>query len=227
MRKKNLIAMAIVTALSTGLVVGGVAPVLADNAQNSEAVAKSTEKTADKSAEQDFIKVSEDALLTMRNVRGARLAIFNGSPDKAQTYADAAVARVAVAIKDAEKYAVETKQPMKGGDQYVPFDASLGVAESFVPTEEKMKHIAQANKHLHKGESKQAIEVLKLGEVDVAVATRLMPVKFAQEKIAEADKLISDGKYYQANLVLKAVEDAVVMETFAIDTMPTTPKPKP
>jgi len=216
MSKKTMMATAIVAALSAGMVASAVTPVLAADTQTKDAVTQSQDKTA----ERDFIKVSEDALMTMRNVRGARLAIFNGSPDKAQTYADAATARVAATLKDADKYALDIKEPVKADDLFVPFDASLTVADDFVPTEEKMKHIAKASEHLHKGEKKEAMEVLKLGDVDVAFAVNLVPVKFAQQQIAEAGKLVGEGKYYEANLTLKAVEDAVVVETFAIDFVP-------
>ena len=220
MSNKNLVAMAIVAALSTGVGAAHMTPVLAADSQTKDAVTKSTETTAEKTADQDFLKVSEDALLTMRNVHGARLAIFSGLPDKAKTYADAAVAEVEATIKDADKYAVDIKEPMRGDEMYVPFDASLTVSERFVPTEEKMKHIATANKHLHKGEKKEAMQALKRGEIDVAIAAKVVPVKLAQQHIAEAAKLIGEGKYYEANLALKAIEDAVVVDTFAIDTPP-------
>jgi hypothetical protein len=209
----------VVSALSVGIVASGVTRVFAaDNPPNSTE-APSKAQVTDETAEKDFVKVSEDALMTMRNVRGARLAIFNGQPDKAETYVDAAVTRVEAAVKDADKYALDTKEPMTE-DMYVPFDAGLTVAESFVPSEEKMKHISQANEHLRKGEKKEAIEVLKLGDVDVAIAAKLIPVQLAKQRIDDAAKLVGEGKYYEANLALKSVEDAMVVETFAIDAVP-------
>ena len=47
-------------------------------------------------------------------------------------------------------------------------------------------------------------------------------MKYAKKHIDEAAKLMGEGKYYEANLALKAVEDAVVVETFALDSTPTT-----
>ena len=218
MNKKRFLAAAVVAALSSGLIASGITPAFSkDNPTSTAAPAEET--AADQAEEQDFIRVSEDALMTMRNVHSARLAIFDGSPDKAQTYADAAVARIAATAKDEEKYALDTKTPITD-DSYVPFDASLTVAKTFVPNEANMKHIAKANEHLHKGQKKEAMEVLKLGEVDVAVSAELVPVKLAQKYIGEAAKLIGEGKYYEANLALKTVEDAVVADTFAIDAVP-------
>lgn len=225
MSKKRLLAASIAAALSAGLLAASSFNVYAGDepghsATGSTAAATTatpeTKKIASKTAEKDFVKVSEDAMLTMRNVRGARLAIFNGLPDQAQTYTDAAVARVRATLKDADKYAVSNKG-VHGNDTYVPFDASLTVADDFVPTPDKMKHVAKANEHLRKGEHKQALEVLKLGDVDVAVGTDLLPVKLAKKQIDQADKLIGEGKLYQANLALKSVEDAVIVETFGID----------
>jgi len=216
MNKKSIMAAAVAAALATGMVTSAMSPVFAADTQAKAAEANGEQNASD----QDLIKVSEDALTTMRNVHGARLAIFNGSPDKAQTYVDAAASRVAATMKDVDKYALDLKKPVKGDDEYVPFNASLAVAETMVPNEEKMKSIAKANEHLHKGETKKAIEVLKLGEIDVALTADLVPLKLAKAHIDDATKLIGEGKYYEANLALKAVEDAVVIERFAIDAVP-------
>jgi len=213
MNRNQLLATAVVAALSTGLATSGMMPAFGadDTMTSAEAPAP---------AEKHLIEVSDDALMTMRDVRSARLAIFNGLPLEAQTYADAATVRIAATIKDAEKYAVDTKNPPADDtDTYVPFDASLTIADTFVPTEETMKQIEKANEHLHKGEKNEAIEALKLGEVDVAVSAGLVPVKLAKKEIDTAAKLIGERKYYEANLALKKVEDAVVIETFVTDAV--------
>ncbi|WP_200382939.1 YfdX family protein [Thiococcus pfennigii] len=174
---------------------------------------------AEKKSAEDFIKVSDDALLTMSYVASARLAIFNGLPEKARTFADAARARADAAVEDANAYALDTNVSM-GEDMYVPFDAGLVVAEDFTATPETMKHIAKANQHIHKGETKQALDTLKLGKIDVAVTTKLIPVKFAKAHVDDATKLIEEGKYYEANLALKSVEDAVMIESYAVGEVP-------
>lgn len=219
MSKKQLMAVALAAALSTGMVATSMTPVLAADTHSKGTVAKEQQKAADKTAQREFVKVSDDAHMTMRNVHDARLAIYNGMIGSAQTYLDAALSRVGVTLKDADKYARDTKEATKN-DSYVPFNATLALADTFVPTKEKMEHIAKANEHLRKGEQKKAIETLKLGQVDVSVATSLVPVKFAQSNIQKADKLVSEGKYYEANLALKAIEDAVVIETVGLDRLP-------
>lgn len=229
MLKKQFLAITVATILSTGMLAAGVSPIFAadTSAKAAETQAKSTEPMAKKhdveeTAQKDFIKVSEDALMSMRNVHGARLAIFNGLPERAQTYVDAAVTRIGATVKDADKYALDIKAP-KADDRYIPFDASLTVMDTYKPSLEREKHIAKANEHLHKGEKKEAMEVLKLGAIDIAANTSLVPAKFAKEHIEEAAKLLSEGKYYEANLALKAVDDAIVVETYAMDAIP---KPK-
>jgi hypothetical protein len=239
MTKKRILTSAIAAILSTGLIASGMTSVFAadDPPASTEAPAKgqatsetpapeksageapASEKAANEAAEKELVKVSEDALMSMRNLHSARLAIFNGQPERAQTFVDAAVTRIAATAQDAEKYALETKAA-KTDDRYVPFNATLAVMDILEPSEAKAKHIAKANEHLHKGEKKEAIEVLKQGEIDVAITASLVPIKLAKAHIDQAAKLVGEGKYYEANLALKAVDDAVVVETFAIDAIP-------
>ena len=215
MKKKALLVTAIAAAVSTGFIATGVTEVMAATDQ--------TQETSAKTAEKDLVKVSNDAMMVMRSLRGARFAIFDGQPAEARKDVDAAVTEIANTVRDADKFAVDTKTPARKDDTYVPYDATLTVADTFIPTEENKKHIAKANEHLQKGQKKEALEALKLGNVDVAFTTWLIPVKFAQQHINDAAKLIADGKYYEANLALKAVDDAVVAELIGVDE---TPKPK-
>jgi ABC-type amino acid transport substrate-binding protein len=219
MIKKQLLAAAIAAALSTGIVAFGITPVSAADDSPTTAEASAKDQVKNEEAEKDFVKVSEDAMVSMRDLHGARLAIFNGQPERTRTYLDAAVTRIGAAVKDADQYALDTKAP-KADDSYVPFDANLTVLDTFEPTAEKAKHIAKANEHLRKGKKKEALEALKLGEIDVAITTSLVPVKFAKEHIDQAAKLVGEHKYYEANLALKAVDDASVVETYATDAVP-------
>ena len=184
MIKKKLTTAALLAVITTGLAATALTPVIAAELQH-QAAEKTTEQKKD---DQDFIKVSDDALMTMRNVGGARLAIFNGTPDKAQLYADAAVTRVDATLKDADKY----------GDKYVPFNTDLTVAETFKPNKENLEHISSANKHMQKGETGKAIQTLKVNGIDVALTTEMIPIQAARTHILDAAKLIGDGKYYEA-----------------------------
>jgi len=216
MIKKKLKTAALLAVITAGLAATALTPLVAAELQH-----QATDKTAEQmKAEQDSFKVSEDALMTMRNVGGARLAIFNGTPDRAQLYADAAVTRADATLKDADKYAVDIKASAKNGDKYVPFNTDLTVAETFKPTKENLEHISMANRHMQKGETKKAIETLKVNGIDVAMTAELLPVQSAKTHIEDAAKLIGEGKYYEANLALKAVENSVVTEMFDTGAMP-------
>jgi hypothetical protein len=216
MIKKELKTAALLAVITAGLAATALTPLVAAELQH-----QATDKTAEQmKAEQDSFKVSEDALMTMRNVGGARLAIFNGTPDRAQLYADAAVTRADATLKDADKYAVDIKASAKNGDKYVPFNTDLTVAETFKPTKENLEHISMANRHMQKGETKKAIETLKVNGIDVAMTAELLPVQSAKTHIEDAAKLIGEGKYYEANLALKAVENSVVTEMFDTGAMP-------
>ena len=221
MNRKQLLAAALAATLSTGMIVSVTTSAFAAESHAASAGTAAKGQAENKAAEKDFVNVSEDTLTSMRDVHGARLAIFNGDPDQARTYMDAAVTRMDAAVKDADKYALDIKAP-KTGDSYVPFDASLAIVNAFEPTAEKAKSIANANAQLHKGRKQEAIESLKLAEIDVAVTTSMVPVNFAKEHIDQAAKLVSEHKYYEANMALKAVDDAVVVETYAIDSVPST-----
>ncbi len=215
MIKKKLTNAALLAVISTGLTATALTPVVAAELQHQAA-----EKTAEqKQADQNFIKVSEDAQMTMRNVGGARLALFNGSPDKAQIYADAAVTRAAATLKEADKFAVDTKASKKDGQKYVPFDSGLTIAETLKPGKEKPERNTMANRHPHEGVTKKDIESLKVEGVDVAVTADLLPIQKARTQIEEAAKLIGEGKYYEANLALKSVEDSVIIEVLDANAM--------
>lgn len=233
MFKRRLLPATIAAILTTGIAAAGITPVFAmghadaKNAANNTQITdknatknKDTKETAkEKKTDDDLVKVSQDALISLRDLRSARFAIFNGDPDEAQTYVDAAKTRIDVANSEAKKYALDIKAPKKE-DLYVPFDASLTVLDTYQPNDKKAKQIAKANKHLSKGEQKKALDTLKLSDINVAVSTGLLPVKFARTSIDKASDLVRQGKYYEANLALKEVDDAVVIHTFDVDHLP-------
>lgn len=222
MSSKTLTTAAIAAAIATALGTAVVPPTLA-----AEAHTKASQETpAQKQTDQTLFKVSDDARMTMRNVDGARLAIFDGDPGQAQVYADAAVTRVKATLKEADKYELDVQKKKTGaraianGEKFVPFDAGFTMAELLKPTKDDLKHISKANDFLHKGETGKALEDLKAGGIDVALTTDLVPVQSAEARIEDASKLIAKGKYYDANLELKAVEDSVITQMYDTNALP-------
>jgi hypothetical protein len=221
MTRKKLLAAALAATLSTGMIVTITSSAFAAESQPAAMKTPVNDQATNKAEEKEFVEVSEDTQTSMHDMHGARLAIFNGHPEEARTYVDAAVTRIGDAIKDADKYALDIKAP-KAGDRYVPFDSELAVLNDYKPTATKAKYIAKANVHLHNGKQKEAIETLKLADIGVAVTTRLVPIQFAKEHLEQAAKLVAEHKYYEANIALKAVDGAVVVETYTIDAVPKT-----
>jgi len=210
MIKRRKLTTAISAALASGVLIAGMATVMA-------ADKAATEPAKTMKADRDLDRASNDTMLTMRDLHEARVAIFNGDMDAARTHVDAARTRINSAVNEAETYATDVKKADQG-DWYIPYDTSLAVVDTFQP--ENAKAAANDTKtgmHAKRNEQKNQQEQFRLNEQDIAVSAGLVPVKFAQEHITRASDLIAKGDYYQANLALKAVDDAVVIQTFAVD----------
>ena len=195
-------------------------------------------------AAQDLMKVSKDGFLAMRAVRAARLAIFNGEPKvaveimgKAKEALDAASKDESVLMSDVK--ATAGKKAAHGtttaGDKaahgtttsaatkatiWIPIDGQIAMADTYVATPEKGEHVAKANEHLKNGRAKEAVEELRLGEIDVTYTRVLMPLTTTKKCLAEAMQLATEHKYYEANLALKAAEDGVVLDSVSLADTP-------
>jgi hypothetical protein len=172
---------------------------------------------------QDLTKVSNDGYAAIRAIHAARIAIFNGDTKLGDEMLDKAQKDLDAATKDAQTFAVDRKAAdhgKKGSDKsandkvdLIPIDGDIAIADTFVPSTEKKKHIDKANEHLKSGNSKEAIEELQLGEVDVVFTRVLLPLAMTKKRVADAEKLANDHKYYEANLALKAAEDGIVIDS--------------
>lgn len=162
------------------------------------------------------LKLSQDGFSTMRDIRGARIAIFSGDTAAAKKLVDMAAADIAKVKAD------EMTMHASAPGSWVPIDGQLVVADNFVNTPEKSARIAAGNKKLQEGKADEAIKELKLAEVDVGFSRLLMPMDATRRQISIASGLLTAQKYYEANLALKAAEDGLVAETVAVVE---TPKP--
>ena len=144
-------------------------------------------------AAKEVMKVSKDGFLAMRAIRAARIAIFNGEPKvaveimgKAKTALDAAAKDESIFISDMKtltgnKAAHGTTRPERNATatqagNWIPIDGQISLADTYVPTPEKKAHIAKANEHFKNGRAKEAVEELRLGEIDVTYSRVLMPL---------------------------------------------------
>lgn len=180
--------------------------------------------------EQALFKFSEAGHSAMRDIRGARFAIFNGEPKAAIKQMESAKTFIAQAEKEAPVF--DTTSTMVVGGKVVgtttnhneiksvPVDGRLLLADNFVMTPEKKAHIDKANEHIRKGEHAKAREELRLGEIDVTYTRFWMPLDQSKKHLDQAIKLANDGKYYEANLALKAIDDSVSSDSVKLRDLP-------
>lgn len=197
-------AMALTTALT---------PVLAAETRTAPAAQAATPAVP----VSQIITTSQDAAEVLQNVRAARVALFEGSPDAANAFVAAVVESVKAARNAAADVAIEASD---ANARYVPFDVSMALAEGFQPTEEKVAELQKAHAHMTRGDQKEAAAVLNGADIAVTVSAAMMPVDAAATHAAEAASLMAAGKYYEANLALKSIEDGVVVESYALSALP-------
>lgn len=192
-------------------------------------------------------KLSADGARAYRDLRLARLAIFEAKPEDAGRY----VAQAKTALDQAKTdEAVFTKaeadlMPMKdtaskttgpttmGRQQpptdgkpdtqpvaWLPVDGQLVLANDFVATPRKTAAVADANKHVAKGDRKAAIERLKLADVDVNFTMAVVPLVKTTDEVNQAAKFIAAGQYYEANVALQTAENGVRFDVIDVTAMP-------
>lgn len=233
MNTHTKIAVVAISALMSASSLATVVPAFAGNATPAATTAAPAQPAASRASKDAVAKVSEtakddaiiktvdDAYKAMREIQAARLAIFNGSTDDATKLVDEAQVSMKAAQDQAKTYEIKTAKQANAGDAYIPFDTSLTLAEGFKPTTEKQAAIVQANEHLSKGHHKEAVKVLKAGNIDVVASAALIPANASLSHINDAVSLMKDKKFYEANLALKAVQDSVIIDSYGTDAIPT------
>ncbi|MDS4041656.1 MAG: YfdX family protein [Candidatus Competibacter sp.] len=162
--------------------------------------------------ERPIVRLSEEGSKVARDISLARVAIFDGQSQEAVKLIDEAKATLVTAAKDAAKLAI--KKPDKtDAEPMIPIDARLTMADDFVLTAEKKEKIDKVNEHLRKGETKQALEVLRPADVKLTLTTLFMPLEATSKAVDQAANLLTQNKYYEANLALKKAEDGWVVDS--------------
>ena len=178
---------------------------------------------------QDLTTVSKDGYSAFRAIHLARLAIFDGDTKTAHEMLDKAKTDLVAATKDVRSFTADDTAFKDGkSNKYaanmmdqIPIDGEIAIADTYVPSAEKATHIAKANEHIKSGHSKEAIEELRLGEVDIVYARMMLPLEATTKRVADAVRFVSEHKYYEANLALKAAEDGVSIESVDLTATPT------
>jgi hypothetical protein len=189
-------------------------------------------------ADRDFTKLSNEGLKAFQDVRLARVAIFDGQTKQAKTYVDAAKTAIEAAKTDntafnkAEsdlktppamaKTTANNAPPSMTPIAWIPVDGSLTLDEDYTATPEKAAGVASANEKLKKGQSKEAMDALKLAQIDAVFVTELAPLQSTTAGIDKAAQLVDAGQYYQANQALKGVEDGIRFDAVDMTGAPKT-----
>jgi hypothetical protein len=178
----------------------------------------------------ELLKVSNDGFAAIRAIRAARVAIFNGQPTVATKMLNKATVDLKAATKTAPTFVAAAEATVNGkvvaGEvevgkvNWIPIDGQVSLADTYVVTKEKNQHIQKANEHFKNGQSKQAIEELRLAAINVTCTRVMMPLSTTTHWVAEANRLIGQQKYYEANLALKAAEDGLVVNSASLMEMP-------
>jgi hypothetical protein len=187
-------------------------------------------------ADHDFTKLSAEGLKAFQDVRLARVAIFDGNTQEATTDLNNAKAAIAKAKTDDTvfmKAEADLKPPAgmtnppadkasSGATKtaWIPINGALTLDEDYTESPTKAAGVAKANEQLKKGDAKEAVNQLKLAEIDAVFVTEVAPLDKSTSGIDQAAQLIDSGKYFQANQALKAVEDGVRYDAVDVTGVP-------
>jgi hypothetical protein len=226
MTKGHLVVSALALAFASSLLAF---PTLAQNTQDASKPAATAAAPAKQDA-QAVMRFSQDGNNAIREINGARVAIFDGNPKLASDLLTKAKASVAKAAQEAPTFKVKITTSVAGKDlgtssetdkaALVPVDGQLVLADDFVSTPEKQARIKKANEHFRNGKNKEALEELRLGEIEVMYNRVWMPLASTTKHIGQAMKLMDDHKYYEANLALKAIGDSLSVDSVKLTDVP-------
>lgn len=158
-------------------------------------------------------QIAVQGLNAMHDIQFARLALFQGLPDRAEALTKNALTLLTDDSVQWLKFVRSSSKVAHMNDKYVAIDASIGISEDYVATPEKQEAVKRANKKMEKGDKKGALEELRLAGVGVVENVYLMPLEKTRNTVTEAQKLMAEHKYYEANLALKGAEDGIVMDS--------------
>ena len=228
-------------ALATTAMFGSCSALAAEQPNAASTANANQPVAATQNTNKEFGKLSADGRKAFQDVRLARLAIFDGDTDQAKKYADEAKAAITKAKTDNTAFVkaeaslkppagVSQRTGAQGGSDkstqgttptaWLPVDGGLTLGDDFVASSAKASGIAKANDQLKKGDHKQAMQTLKLSEIDVTFVTEVAPLDKTISGIDNAAQLIDSGKYYEGNQALKAVEDGIRFDVAVVSAGP-------
>ena len=221
-----------------------------DASGSSDQSADSSQSGGQQQSGNPFLRTVDEAYTAMRQVRAARLSIFEGEIDTAKELVQAAIKDMESAQSMLDEFSMPSgqssgqsggqsgdssgsQQASSGGSdggsdsgsggsgqRYLPIDLSIGVAEGYLIPEDRTAALAQANAAFLRGDRRAATRILRGASIDVIVQASMIPAQKSLDNLKQADELMGQEKFYEANVALKAIEDSVTMRSFGLDSMP-------
>lgn len=205
-----------------------IAAALATTALCGAVYAADHQTSPDQAAAQDFSKLSKDGFNAFQDIREARLALFNGKPDAARKDVnkamesleksktdDSVFIKAEADLKQPAQSAASTQPPANQSTasttpvKWLPINGTITVQEDYSAVPAKAAALKTANSQLKAGKQKDALDTLKMNDVNVAVALEVAPLDATLKGVDRASKLLDTGKYYEANGALMQVENGI------------------
>lgn len=207
---------------------------LQDVAKAAAGQSDTTQQSAEqKLVQQDFGRLSSDGLAAIRDVRMARIAIFDADTALAKTdlqKAQAAIERAKTADTSFVTAEADLKPPhgappvsstaSHAAERWIPVDGALSVAEDYKEEPTKAAGVAKANQFLKSGDKKHALEALKLANVDADFVMAVAPLDRTENGIDKAAQLVDGGHYFEANATMKGIEDSLRFDSVNVVGVP-------
>ncbi|SAK51785.1 hypothetical protein AWB79_01785 [Caballeronia hypogeia] len=186
----------------------------------------------------DMGKVSGKGNEAFQQIELARLAIFNGQGAKAATLVKAAQKSLLQAQADNTAFTAAEKDlklppsassvPRNEPDVarvsrtmvWLPVGADVTITDKLAQPSGKSRAVASANEHIKQGQRDQALNALKVANINVAYTMELVPLKLVMADVDDAARLISRHKYYEANDALHEALASVRYDWVDLDAVP-------
>ena len=220
--RKALLTVAMAGILSSTSIISATSAFASDASPvaTGETVASTSSAPASTADETPMLKTMNEALKALNSIQAARVALFNGSPDEALKLTDEAHADLKTANQSIDDYALKASDAKNADAAYIPFDTSMALTEGFIPDETDNAALSEASNLFSNGNESDAVETLKLADIDISVSAAMLPAQSSMKHLDEALTQLNEKQYYEANLSLKAVEDSVIVQQYDLFALP-------
>jgi hypothetical protein len=92
---------------------------------------------------------------------------------------------------------------------WLPIGGMMTIDEDYTANTGKGAGVAQADAQMKQGNTKRALDTLKLHDVDVNFVEQVAPLDATLKSVDQAASLLAQDHYFAANQALKNVDDGV------------------